>query len=145
VSYSLTSHNINNGKMWIRKTEIEIKADIKKTRTSMTVPVLLFLTPFLGNLFSLIGVAGRYRIQPHARHFNEFITDLPYNIFWGALFAVIAFLYQYFILQREMWTKSTTSYICLTCYKCRNFNNQNHCKCGGQLESLNKMKWIDDK
>jgi hypothetical protein len=133
--------------MWIKKTDEDIKNDLEKSISDISlfkVPLLISLLVICLTIFSEI-IGGTDISIRKPMNFLEIIENPFKPILMGVIFFIIAYLNQKNKIKKLLSENIDfkTSLICEKCHKVKNYNEVYLCECGGDYIDLNKMKWIE--
>lgn len=129
--------------MWVRKDELEINAENLKESKSFLEPILfaagVLIVLFVGDLMGL----SRWIVSKPLKGM-DLLYHQGYNVIISVILFLVGYYYQRFIIKNKIsrhWNKNST-YCCLNCEACDS-EKSNKCKCGGEKEKIENLKWID--
>jgi hypothetical protein len=129
--------------MWIRKNDIELKESKEKARKSLQLPISILA---IGSISIITG----YFLRPNHINPNRHPTAerfVPFSILaiiGCFILALIAYLLQRFVFKKDFAEKDPTGF-CESCNKTQTITEDNRCnQCGGEIEELNKFKWVEN-
>lgn len=129
--------------MWVKKTEQECSALENKQRFSFKRPLYASIGFWtVGILFAIVGHPSQYTGWHSGVPLAELVPWLQAHF---AIFFIITFVFLYIlqlIIGPIKFERSNTV-ICNKCFKPYTKKSISDCQCGGQLESIEKWKWVE--
>ena len=132
--------------MWVRKTEQDYALDNKKRkrqRFNFKRPLyvaIIFWT--VGILFAKIGCGSKYSGWRPGVPFSELVSWLQANFVQYFIITCVVLYVLQFIFGAIKLERSNTV-ICNKCFNPYTKVGITDCQCGGQLEPIEKWKWVE--
>jgi hypothetical protein len=118
--------------MWVNKSPEELIQKKQKDRiNSLWATSCLGFLAFLSSLFIFGKYSDRVGLVP--------IDEIPKRIIPSVIVAIVII----FLIQRFLFKKKTES-ICPKCGTTKMSDVVKLCRCGGNFEDLETMKWVDE-